>query len=552
MEKGLSVQRSEELSIVIPADADRVVRFAARELQGYLKKMLGPAFRSAIRPVSLPGTLLAPGKTKEGGFLLARDATSVAAVDGFSITTGENTISITGANSRSVLYGVYAFLEELGCRFVEPGIEYVPRLGNRLIPPVNKKETAAFALRNIFRESVERKKSAPFSFLQPETVLPQIDWMAKRRLNHHDFYVDYYRYDLWEKYKQPVLEAFLDRGFTLEVTHHSLHYFCPPIEQYDFGGYGPETYILNHPDWYVSSGYGPSSWQTRVDLPGVRKIVTERYLAYLRRNPELSIVGLWPDDGGMNRPFRGLSPTDGYLRFWNEVGRSVAREFPQKSVGIIAYFELIHPPVKVRPKENLHCWFCPIDAQYLVPMTDRRNSHYLKSLGGWVRNMPPLHTGIFEYYGWTPRFIPLREKMREDFRAYRDIGAGGVYAWCGYTDNILGHEYSLALDLFVFTHLIWNPDADVEHLEALWAGTVFGEAHPEILDCYRLLRNAYYPAVKKILAQGPVVYKNVTWITLDTLHRAQKILASGRKKTRDPAVLRRIDLLEKTAANACR
>lgn len=104
--------------------------------------------------------------------------------------------------------------------------------------------------------------------------------MAKQRLNHYVFYVDYYRYDLWEKYKQDILDTLLDRGFDIEVSHHSIFYFCPLSEDVDFGNYGSSTYQQNHPDWFTNR-------QARIELPAVQEVIKERYFEYLRRNPEL-------------------------------------------------------------------------------------------------------------------------------------------------------------------------------------------------------------------------------------------------------------------------
>ncbi len=526
------------LVIILPERADRVVRFAGAELKKYLRAIAGLEAR------------VAGSESPLGKFSIRLGLESVHGdPDGFTIRTEGNCLSIIGRNNRSVLYGVYAFLERLGCRFIEPGIEIVPKKTIVRLPDLDVTDAAAFPLRTVFRIAVARKKTDDVLLLKPEIALPIIDWMAKRRLNHHVFYVDFYRYDLWEKHKAPVLNAFLDRGFRLEVTHHSLHYFCPPAAQFDFGGYGPKTYAARRPDWYVATGAGPTGWQTRVEKPAVQRLVIERYLAYVRANPELDIVGLWPDDCGMNVPYRGLSATDGYVKFWNKAAAALREEFPDKRLATIAYFELLNPPRRMRPAANTHNWFCPIDENFLLPLAHRRNKVYLDALKGWIDRMPPHRVNMFEYYGWSTPLVPYRKKMREDLRLYRELGLGGVYTWCGFTDNILGTDFALAPDLLAMTSLLWNPESDTEKILEEWAQAVFADCAGRILEFYDFLSRTFAAFI-----QGGIPathYRNVRWLTLDNLHTGQKILAAARRKNDHALAAHRIDLLEQTMARHC-
>ncbi len=411
-------------------------------------------------------------------------------------------------------------------------------------PPLQRRETARFALRNIFRNIVHVQRSAPFTFLNPDLHLPQIDWMAKRRLNHYEFYVDFYRYDLWEKHKAGILDALLDRGFDLEVTHHSLHYFCPPDENHDWGEYGPETYLRNHPDWYLPAYEcgARGRWQTRVELPEVQRVVFSRYLDYLRRNPELKIVGLWPDDVPMNKPYKGLSHTDGYLKFWNKLSRWLAKEFPDRLLATIAYFELIAPPEKVVPAPNQHLWFCPISRNYMHSLSDRRNREFRAHLRAWIEKMPPGRVANFEYYGWCMPMIPHRENMRRDLPVYRDMGSGGMYAWAGFTHNILGQEYRWAIDLYVLSELLWNPAADVTAAEQTWARQIYGPAAEAVLDFYDLLKRAFLQERRQGLSSS------YQWVSVEVLRQAQERLARARERAASAEAVRRIDLLEKWTA----
>ena len=178
--------------ILLPENADRVLRFAAKELAAYLKKMTGACF-----PVLREGE----EDFCETFFLLKAGKETDDQLDSFALLPEGKSLILEGVNPRSTLFAVYDFLEFLGCSFVEPEVEVVPSFSRLETDLPEKKSTAAFILRNIFREQIVPDKNAHYRGLEKGHHLPQIDFMAKRKLNHYDFYVDYCRYDLWEKYK---------------------------------------------------------------------------------------------------------------------------------------------------------------------------------------------------------------------------------------------------------------------------------------------------------------------------------------------------------------
>jgi hypothetical protein len=527
----LAEKNKSNASIIISSSADRVLRFAARELSSYLKKISGADF-------VISEEYTAPSISRKPAIAISVDASNAhwsgtsGKTDAFSISARDGHICICGKNGRSALYGVYEFLEKLGCGFIEPGKETVPSKSSIVAEEINQVYISAFLLRNIFRVQIVKSKTFSYDGLDPEHHLPQIDWMAKRRLNHYEFYVDYYRYDLWEKHKHKVLDALLDRGFDIEVTHHSIHYFCPPDENHDFGSYGPSTYRCNHPDWYAGE-------QTNIELPAVQELLQDRYLEYVRNNKELCKVGLWPADTGMN------SSPEGYLKFWNRIGKALAAEFPEKQLSIVAYLELLTPPKGIVPESNLFCWFCPIRNNYMYPSADKSNKGNLGYMQTWIHTMPPEHVACFEYYGWQAELTPMGEKMKQDLGVYHDMKLGGIYGWAGFTYNLMGNDFRWARDMYVLSHLQWDPVQDIVRLEEKWANGVFGTAASDIQDFYDTLKRAHKKESRKgLLSQQP-------WISLDLLHDVQKILASARSHANDPEILRRLNMLEKLAGRGC-
>jgi thioredoxin-like negative regulator of GroEL len=83
---------------------------------------------------------------------------------------------------------------------------------------------------------------------------------------------------------------------------------------------------------------------------------------------------------------------------------------------------------------------------------------------------------------------------------------------------------------------------NVEHLEKKWAEAVFADSTPEILEFFNTLKQEHSEESKKGLAAREA------WISLDLLHKLQKILACARNNAETPEELNRINLLEQTAA----
>ena len=123
--------------VVVPQNADEREQTAAKELAAYIKKISG-----ADLPIVTQGEELGRGvRILLGGVakgiitagelrqaLGSRDD-DLNCRDGFVIKTGPNVLAISGIRSTGTLFGAYAVLERLGCRWFWPGElgEVVPK-----------------------------------------------------------------------------------------------------------------------------------------------------------------------------------------------------------------------------------------------------------------------------------------------------------------------------------------------------------------------------------------------------------------------------------------
>jgi hypothetical protein len=106
--------------IVIPEDANAVIKFAAAELQGYFKKITG----KELQIKESDGKIINHRAIR---FIIEDNKT--IKWDGYRIEVTKKGITISARESRALLYAAYTLLEQAGCSFFYPGEneEIVPR-----------------------------------------------------------------------------------------------------------------------------------------------------------------------------------------------------------------------------------------------------------------------------------------------------------------------------------------------------------------------------------------------------------------------------------------
>ncbi len=178
--------------IYLAQDASAPEEQAARELQSYLERISGcrlPIERGEDPPqkavlIGEVGRLAGVDVQAEGlEDAVHRRATGEQG-EGFVIRTVGSRLVIAGIIPRATLYGVYEFLEQLGCRFftMDPDDEVVPERKGLVVPPTDVVEKAAAATPVRYTIAFDQTIAAPGSADWP-TTLNRLDWYAKLRIN---------------------------------------------------------------------------------------------------------------------------------------------------------------------------------------------------------------------------------------------------------------------------------------------------------------------------------------------------------------------------------
>ena len=335
MTKGVILAQNQKVKccvITAQEKPDRVVKFAAGELARYLSKICGA--KVAVAKKKQPHRI---------GIHLAvsdvlKNKSGFEGQDHFIIEISGKKIQIFGENPRSVLFGVYTFLEQLGCRW------YYPLKSEQIVPKLDKVSVATGKKEVLHRLAIRAFPLLPMIKRDLPIILNFIDWMAKNHYNrlytnqsHYGKGYDFWSTDVirWPDVEKQVVPELKKRGVNLCMSSHSLHFFMPPEELYP-----------KHPDWFAlrelappGNGYpknplagqltrffeDPTDSKHHYELPDStkcwprwlskdgkmdiphqlcftnEKAVTEysnRVVKYAKAHPEVSVLGPWPSDAG--------------------------------------------------------------------------------------------------------------------------------------------------------------------------------------------------------------------------------------------------------------
>ncbi|HNT36050.1 MAG TPA: alpha-glucuronidase family glycosyl hydrolase, partial [bacterium] len=226
-------------SILNASSDSEVCRFAAEELQRYLKLLSG-----CLLPIQ--------DKLREEDVFLVGLRRDIPATDrqnipvpaegfdGYAISINERSICIAGDNERGVLYGVYDLLERLGCRWFYPmqdpkDPEVVPKLDAVSF------ETGTWSIASPIPIRLCNASSFFFEIV-PEIMRTQLDVAMKARYNGMAWQCDH-RSPVGDQYREMERAGIIDeikkRGMLFHGPAHSFQHFLRD-----------DDYFESHPEWF--------------------------------------------------------------------------------------------------------------------------------------------------------------------------------------------------------------------------------------------------------------------------------------------------------------
>ena len=289
--------------IVIPAAASESVRYAAEELRDFTEKTTGVKLPNVVADVT--STSL-PAKA-----IVLEVADGKDDADGFRLKAEDGRLRVIGENGRGVLYGVYELLERYaGCRWYAPWHTVVPKRERFEVPSdLDAAERPAFLAREVHWYD----------------VLKHPEFAARLRLNARAWCRTEAKYggEPWRF------------GGGLDICH-TFEKLMPAKEFFDA-----------HPEYFsmvCGARIGKNS-QLCLTNPDVLRIVTERVLERIRKDPDARFFGVSQNDNSKRCTCPECkavddeegSPAGTVVRFVNAVAEAVEREFPSKVIETLAY-----------------------------------------------------------------------------------------------------------------------------------------------------------------------------------------------------------------------
>ncbi len=380
-------------------------------------------------------------------------------------------------NEVELLYAVYDCAERFfGYDFFEPGTEE--------FDPAEVKSVPDNGVLVASRTPVVRHCGFIQEFPFDETDTPQLfDFMAKNKLNYLLVWMKYY-----DELPEYLKEYAAVRGIIIESGHHNFEYLIP---QEKYGKSHPEYFAIRGKDADIKAlpGVTHASRQLCTTEPGLRKEIARQLLDYCEKNPELSRVGLNPNDGfgwcecprcskyylpDDNRKFRSSTKPgyfyaeNAYDEFIGAVAEELHQHKPEIALNFFAYVNYASPAkgFKLTPGiavQHANYWRCV--KHDIFDNSCPTNRGFFNDISAWSRAKAGGEFMIYEYYMGINFYMSLPlffwKRMFDEFACYKNLAVDGVLTqfqmghWSVYGSNYRfmaaaarGEEFASAISRF--------------------------------------------------------------------------------------------------------
>jgi len=399
--------------LVQPLGFDYTSGFAAEQLCKYLRRIV------PVSPSMLPAHVQS-ATGRKAQFVLGTAGNlrhlalkglpePSATQDTLAIIPHAGTLYLSGSNSRSVLFAVYRFLEELGVRFLRPGRdgELLPKLSRLAFPRKPIIESAATDHRGICIEGSPRL----------EHVLEILDWMVKKKMNTFQLQFQhagvFWRRGLnaldtetvstlstedCEAQDEQVILAVRKRGM---ILHRVGHGWTSAALGIDGNDWDPVKVKLTRKQRNLLAKVNgrreihkaiPCLTELCYGNPAARQAFVAGVVSYARRHSEVDVLHVWLSDGFNNKcecdKCSGKSPSDWYADLVNAICQQLKQDRLHTRIVFLAYVDLLWPPRQEKhTTDNVIFMFAPISRCFRHALADSKccddMPHHRPALNRW-------------------------------------------------------------------------------------------------------------------------------------------------------------------------
>lgn len=456
---------------------------------------------------------------EKGGkaFILETDETLDVGNGGYSLNVSQQSIEIKAKDFSSLSGGIYAFLEDkLGCMFVSPEYDYIPKSNTVWVDECQIKHTPSIEWRYVYSYEADIRKNEDGSENYG-------GWNSKLRLNgagSNDWYA-------W--------------------VHTSFTYVSP------------DEYFAEHPEYFSlyrgkrTYKQGPVSGQLCWTNEDVYNIISQKVLQQMRENPDIHIWDVSQMDTWESRGVgcacdkckeideREGSQMGSLLTFINRLADDVAKEFPDNYISTLAYNYTQDPPKNIKPRDNVIIKLClmPGDcaSSYANPnSSDSEKANNLVSDWGKVAKHIVIWDYNIDFHNYLMPY-PILDMLKENNDFYIENNVYGIFHQMS-ADK--GGDFS-ELNSYIFARLMWDKNTDVQEVFNKYLTVYYGNAAPYIAQYYGELDENVVSSGNGLYIYAKPWQYSTSYLSTKNIDKYLEIFENAKQAADDETIIKRVE-----------
>ena len=444
---------------------------AVEDLAYHLEKMTGvkPEIVQETDKSKIPSSALVVGRLARE---LGAEPGKTDWQESYRLLAKDGRVLIAGERPEATVYGIYAFLNQLGCNWVMPGKlgEVIPQKPSLKIGTLDISSQPDFALRWMWIGGGPK-------YISPEQAAEFEQWKIRQRMGY-----------AWE-YRRRVAEAHMWQAVVAKYKE-------------EFAKNPEMLALVRRPDGtFVRQGPQIESTNPQlIDL--VVRFIREKFAQEGWPKDEKVTVAVGPADGldfsespeslaaGANRidPIIGsFDTTDLVVKLANDVLDKIGAEFPNLSLGYYIYSTHEDFPARYNPNPRIYPIFAPINYSRFHSTVDphsKTRAFYKTIADQWGDLAKKQGNLLMVYeYNWNlaDNMLPFTRirMIAEDLQYYHRLGVMGVTV-----QAIKAWAVNAPHD-FIYARMIWDTSLDWKNVLREYCRLSFGDA-AEIMERYYL------------------------------------------------------------------
>ena len=527
--------------------ADQVIDHAAQELKKYLRMMMPECGEIDIHyaPDAKDGFRL--GLLQDFG--LPNEAEDPVLDDIIHIDTTNEGGILAGSNMRSILFAVYRFLRENGCRWLYPGIDgdYVP---TKDIEGVQYHKAASHRFRGFCNEGSETQTC----------ILECADYYAKLEMNVYmlewfvpnGYYNRYYSHlhNTANRIPEPVsdrqilqwkrqCEAEINkRGLMFHDIGHgwtSRPFGLPCNNSVDNNFSNIEITEEQRSVMALLKGKrdlfrkAPIFTNVCMSQAKVRTAMAKEVADYAETHHNIDYLHVWLSDGTQNHceceECQKMRPSDWYMMIMNEIDAELTARNLDTRIVFIAYTDTLFAPeqIKIENPRRFSLLYAPIGRLYTesvdtledVPEAEPyvRNNYKRPTtvketfahLQAW-RNTWKGPVFSYEYHFWRHQFLDpggmaLARRLYEDVRSLKVMNVDGYVE-----DGSQRSGWPNAFPVYIYAATLMDRDVDFDAVAEDYFSHIYGSDWKQALTLLQKISDGFdYTYMEGQRSQNPSV-----------------------------------------------